>query len=177
MLDYRNTPIDGVTPAQALMSRRLRSSIPISRQRLKPETINHNQFQHSRIEQQQNQKKYFDKNSESLPPLKKGDTARFKKDPTSPWVPATVYAKHDRPRSYIIETSNGSRYRRNRIHLRQTQDLRPDLSPDAQLHTTDQPETNVGQQTALPNLLPENAPAAQLKTSRYGRVIKSKSKI
>ena len=171
LLDYRNTPIDGVTPAQALMSRRLRSSIPISRQLLKPETINHNQFQHSRTEQQQNQKKYFDKTSKSLPPLKKGDTVRFKKDPTSPWVPATIYAKHDTPRSYIIETSNGSRYRRNRIHLRQTQDLRPDPSPDAELHITDQPETNVGQQTALPNLLPENAPAAQLKTSRYGRVI------
>ena len=52
LLDYRNTPIDGVTPAQALMSRRI--TIPISRKRLKPETINHNQFQHSRIEQQQN---------------------------------------------------------------------------------------------------------------------------
>ena len=48
------------------------------------------------------------------------------------------------------------------IHLLQTQDLR---------HITDQPETNTGQQTALPNLLPENAPAAQLKTSRYGRAI------
>ena len=83
------------TLAQAFMSRRLRSSIPISRQRLKPETINHNQFQHSRIEQQQNQKKFFDKNSKSLSPLKKGDTVRLKKDPTSPWVPATVYAKHD----------------------------------------------------------------------------------
>ena len=101
---------------------------------------------------------------------------RFKKDPTSPWVPATVYAKHETPRSYIIETSNGSRYRRNRIHLRQTQDLRPDLSPDAQHHITDQPETKVGQQTALPNLLPENAPAAQLKTSRYGRVINQNPK-
>ena len=51
-----------------------------------------------------------------------------------------------------------------------------DLSPDAQLHITDQPETNVGQQTALPNLLPENAPAAQLKTSRYGRVINQNPK-
>ena len=30
LLDYRNTPIDGVTHAQALMSRRLRSSMPIS---------------------------------------------------------------------------------------------------------------------------------------------------
>ena len=61
-------------------------------------------------------------------------------------------------------------------HLRQRQDLQPDLSPDAQLHITDQPETNVGQQTALPNLLPENTPAAQLKTSRYGRVINQNPK-
>ena len=168
---YRNTSIDGVTPAQAFMSRRLRSNIPISQKRLQPETINHNQFQHTRIKQQQKQKKYFDKNSKSLPPLKKGDKVRFKKDPTSPWIPATVIDKHDTPRSYVIETNNGSRYRRNRIHLRQTQDPPLDLSPEAQFHITDSPETNVGQQPATPNLLPANSPAAQPKTSRYGRVI------
>ena len=112
LLDYRNTPIDGVTPAQALMSRRLRSSIPISQKRLQPETINHNQFQHNRIQQQQKQKKYFDKNSKSLCPLKKEDTVRFKKDPTSPWIPATVIAKHDTVNIGEI----GSTCVRHRIH-------------------------------------------------------------
>ena len=39
----------------------------------------------------------------------------------------------------------------DQLHSAATSDKqRPDLSPDAQLHITDQPETNVGQQTALP---------------------------
>ena len=112
LLDYQNTPIDGVTPAQALVSRRLRSSLPISQQRLRPATIDRTTFLTIRGEQQQ--KKYFNNTSKPLPPLKKGDRVRFRKDPESPWQPVVVKAQHDTPQNYIIETSNGSQYCRNK---------------------------------------------------------------
>ena len=111
LLDYRNTPIDGITPAQALMSRRLRSNIPISQQRLKPETISHNKFATQRTQQQQRQKQYFDRHTKTLPPLRVGDSVRFKKDPQSPWTRAKVTAKHQTPRSYNVETSSCNQYR------------------------------------------------------------------
>jgi transposase InsO family protein len=175
LLDYRNTPIDGVTPAQALMSRRLRSSLPISQQRLQPATIDRTTFLTIRGEQQQQQKKYFNNTSKPLPPLKKGDRVRFRKDPESPWQPAVVKAQHDTPRSYIIETSNGSQYRRNRVHLRKTQEKPPDSSYVDQEHIIPErahsQERNDHRRQEPPNPLPANIPVAQPRTSRYGRII------
>ena len=78
LLDYRNTPIDGVTPAQALMSRRLRSPLPISQRKLNPKPVNRTTFHAAR---QQQQTKQYDRTAKSLPPLEKGDAVRFKKDP------------------------------------------------------------------------------------------------
>jgi hypothetical protein len=175
LLDYRNTPIDGVTPAQALMSRRLRSSLPISQQRLQPATIDRTTFLTIRGEQQQQQKKYFNNTSNPLLPLKKGDTVRFRKDPESPWQPAVVKAQHDTPRSYIIKTSNGSQYCRNRVHLRKTQEKPPDSSYVDQEHIIPErahsQERNDHRRQEPPNPLPANIPVAQPRTSRYGRII------
>ncbi|KAH3888824.1 hypothetical protein DPMN_012863 [Dreissena polymorpha] len=36
------------------------------------------------------------------------------------WTPATVVEKHDKPRSYIVESDTGQKYRRNRRHLKPT---------------------------------------------------------
>ena len=44
LLDYRNTPMDGVSPAQALMNRQLKSTIPTTPEHLKPVLINHDDF-------------------------------------------------------------------------------------------------------------------------------------
>ena len=33
------------------------------------------------------------------------------------WIPATVVSVADTPHSYIVETENGKKYRRNRRHL------------------------------------------------------------
>lgn len=34
------------------------------------------------------------------------------------WKPAEVTRRHDTPRSYVVQTSDGRKYRRNRKHLR-----------------------------------------------------------
>ena len=60
---------------------------------------------------------YFDRTTYSLPPLDKGDQVKMKKDPQAKWESATVVAKHKTSRSYIVETPEGTVYRRNRKHL------------------------------------------------------------
>ena len=127
MLDYRNTPIDGVTPAQALMSRRLRSPLPISQRKLNPKPVNRTTFHAARQQQQQQQRKHYDRTAKSLPPSEKGDTVRFKKDLQAAWTRGTVIRKHEAPRSYVIKGENGTEYRRNRRHLRKTREHQVDL--------------------------------------------------
>ena len=76
ILEYRNTPIDNVgSPAQLLMSRRLRTCIPTVSNRLKPEVVNFKSAQAQMQQQKMQQKYYHDRGSKELPPLMKGDKA------------------------------------------------------------------------------------------------------
>ena len=171
LLDYRNTPIDGVTPAQALMSRRLRSPLPIYQRKLNPKPINRTTFHAARQQQQQQQRKHYDRTAKSLAPLEKGDAVRFKKDPQAAWTRGTVIRKHEAPRSYVIKGENGTEYRRNRRHLRKTREHQADPdSPDI-----DDPQDPIPQPTTNAERYDIQIPIApnppQLKTSRYGRRI------
>ena len=171
LLDYRNTPIDGVTPAQALMSRRLRSPLPISQRKLNPKPVNRTTFHAARQQQQQQQRKHYDRTAKSLPPLEKGDAVRFKKDPQAAWTRGTVIRKHEAPRSYVIKGENGTEYRRNRRHLRKTREHQADLdTPDIDdpQDPIPQPTTNAERNNVQIPIAP-NPP--QLKPSRYGRRI------
>ena len=60
LLDYRNTPIDGVRPAQALMSHRLRTVLSVNHDHLKPAIINAKDFQQTRFRHQEIQRNYYD---------------------------------------------------------------------------------------------------------------------
>ncbi|CAB4024842.1 sec1 family domain-containing 2 [Paramuricea clavata] len=171
LLDYRNTPIDGVTPAQALISRRLRSPLPISQRNLNPKPVNRTTFHAARQQQQQQQRKHYDRTAKCLPPLEKGDTVRFKKDPQAAWTRGTAIRKHEAPRSYVIKGENGTEYRRNRRHLRKTREHQADLdTPDIDdpQDPIPQPTTNAERNNIQIPIAP-NLP--QLKTSRYGRRI------
>lgn len=55
---------------------------------------------------------------QSLPPLSPGDSVLTKLDGQKRWsTPAVVQGTSSTPRSYILETALGERYRRNRRHL------------------------------------------------------------
>ena len=73
LLDYRSTPIDGLSPAQALMGRRLRDILPISSHQLIPQTISTKKFISTRNERKKIQKHYYDKGTPPLPPLENGE--------------------------------------------------------------------------------------------------------
>ena len=116
LLEYRNTPIDGIgSPAQLLMGRRLRTTLPATHAHLQPSIINPKTVQKVLEKKKQQQKFYFDHGSKPLPSLNMGDTVRIQQN--GHWNPATVIGEANTPRSYVVETTGGATYRRNRRHL------------------------------------------------------------
>ena len=69
----------------------------------------------------QQDKKFYDRSAKPLPQLVVGQPVRVKTRPRiehAPWTPGVIKDKVA-PRSYIVEV-DGRRYRRNRVHLRDT---------------------------------------------------------
>ena len=125
LLEFRNAPITGIdkSPAQLLMSRRLRASLPMTGKMLEPEVSGNTRVKLDHL--QQKQKRSYDK---AAPELKPGDVIRYQKGRL--WKPAVVIGKHSTPRSYNIKTGNGNTLRRNRRHLRKTIEVPPPPAPD-----------------------------------------------
>ena len=123
LLDYRNTPTQGLdtNPAQRLMSRRTKTLLPTTKNLLVPEVT---MGQHQKIlANKQRQAKYYNKAAHDLPALISGDVVRVNLSPDSlkqeDLQKAQVKAKVG-VRSYEVETEDGKRFRRNRIHQRKS---------------------------------------------------------
>ncbi|XP_070193833.1 uncharacterized protein [Littorina saxatilis] len=115
ILEYRNTPVDGLaSPAQLLMGRQLRSVLPATASQLQPKTINPQVVTARRQQRQAGQKKYYDRSSRPLPSLKTGDEVFVQLTPDDNWRPARVTAPAKTPRSYHVRTDDGRMFRRNR---------------------------------------------------------------
>ena len=121
ILAYRSTPLEcGFSPAQLLMSRSLRTTLPVIREQRMPRVVDLTRLQEKDNHIKKRQKYNYDQShrTKELPMLEPGDTV---------WIPdrespGTVVEKTSL-RSHIVETQDGS-YRRNRQHLRKM------LSPD-----------------------------------------------
>lgn len=115
LLNFRNTPRDGLSsPANLLMSRRLRCKLPVASQLLKPKPVDASEHI-TMLEKQNATKQYYDKRCKPLPQLNIGDdvlciNGKMKSR-------GTVVGKFNTPRSYIVHNKIGNRYRRNRRHL------------------------------------------------------------
>ena len=132
MLTYRSTPFSwcGLSPAELLMRRRLRTNIPLRPSQLIPHWKFLEGFRQDNEHFKRQQKRNFDqrhgvRHLPELPPdheiwVKTGDRPEL----------ATVVTPADTPRSYIVRTRSGQQIRRNRQHLRAVPD--PQLTPDSQ---------------------------------------------
>lgn len=139
ILDYRNTPTQGMTssPAQRLMSRRTKTLLPTTQSLLLPKNIHLENEKRELRQRQQVQAKYYNRTARDLPSLSEGDVVRMKPfklgDKSCPKAQVTTRLDE---RSYTVETEDGAVYRRNRQHLRRTSEppthpVIPEQSTDA----------------------------------------------
>ena len=90
LLEYRNTPLDRLgSPSQLLMSRELRSILPVRTKQLQPHVIKQTAVKSKLIGKQSRQKKFYDASAKPLKPLKTNQNVRMQQmDGT--WIPAKV---------------------------------------------------------------------------------------
>ena len=78
---------------------------------------------------QKRRARYYNSNAQDLPVLSEGDTVRMKPFMLGQkeWKKGVIVERLDE-RSYEVETADGSSYRRNRVHLKRTNETPPGLT-------------------------------------------------
>ena len=127
LLNYRDSPIAGLehSPSQLLMSRRLKTKLPVVESQLMPSVVSNakNDLQ----KRQDTYKRYYDRGTKQLSNLAVGDSVRVLQGRR--WEPAVVSNTASAPRSYIVTTPSGYSYRRNRYHLQDVNEPPPVVQP------------------------------------------------
>lgn len=153
LLESRNTPSQGLpSPAQRLLGRRTRTLAPTRASLLQPPERRDVDSERSKMRaNQEAQERYYNRNAKDLPPLSEGTAVRIQPvGPSDTWQKGTVVG-HDRDRSYVVRTENGTQYRRNRVHLRKV--------PQAQSSPSITPQPGRLPGTATPK--PQGLPAVR----------------
>lgn len=117
LLNLRNIPRDGIlgSPAEILLSRQTRTTLPIDRKLLVPSTKSHVMVRNRLAQKRHQQKRDYDKSSKPLRPLFKGEVVRLQ-TPQGYKKVGIIKDICKEPRSYLVE-SEGRDYRRNRRHI------------------------------------------------------------
>jgi transposase InsO family protein len=167
LLNSRNIPRDNNlgSPAQRLLSRKTRTLVTQSQSLLKPKVINNVQKNLKKVRDEK--KRYYDKQSHNLKPLKQGDTVRIQTTKGYNKL-GVVKQQANAPRSYIVET-NGRKLRRNRKYLLKVNEKTNETQPSTQ--TPQQSTKTAKQSTDIPQ---QWAPQTPVKTGR-GRLVKNPS--
>ena len=172
LLELRNTPITGTpySPAQLLMNRRLRGCLPLTAKALKPSVPT--EAKSLLQDCQRKQKHYYDKHSKSLPPLTQDDVVRYQT--STSWEPAVITQKHSAPRSYNLITASGNIIRRNRRHLKPTQEASPNAAPQVEDDNIDFSVPPASPPSSTRPTQPVNTSSTQVteKRTRSGRLVK-----
>ena len=162
ILRYRNTPIGNEgSPAQLLMDRRLRETLPVLETQYLPRTIHPSVVKKKQKERQDRQKYYYDCGCRPLRPIHDDDSIHFKKG--NVWKPGTVRNKQTTPHSFDIKDEHGHIFRRNRERI-----YKPAFDPI--IPPNEDPENIIEQQTSATTA--SNQQASLTAVSRYGRPLR-----
>ena len=184
LLEWRNTPdINGHSPAQKLMSRRTRTTMPTAQTQLGPTVV---QAVPEMIRKKRQQAKvHYDRAAKPLPSLQIGETVRLQPPPNTkePWS-ACICVGEAGTRSYLVQTTQGT-YQRNRRFIRK--DLSQGATNEVVPTVPEEPLEEIGsttQEIAKPGTLHVNtqetsaspqknpSPASPvIKTTRSGRQV------
>ena len=153
LLAYRSTPLEcGFSPAQLLMSRNLRTTLPMVREQRTPRVVNFSELEEKDHHIKERQRRNHDQRhrAKELPLLEPGDAVWILDQDTS-----GIVVDETAPRSHVVETSDGS-YRRNHKHLVRLP-----------IQETDGEETELNEQNET--LSPANSRETRSKTGRMAR--------
>ena len=138
LLNIRNTPTEGMdsSSAQRLLGRQTETIIPTAQSLLKSRSTVLQQETDMLKKMQHRQAEYYNRSAKDLPNLHQGDTVRMKpfKLGVKSWKKAKVLGRLDE-RSYGVEDSDGTVYRRNRVHLRKTHEAPSHVLADQSMVT------------------------------------------
>ena len=118
ILEYRNTPsqTDRRSPAQRLFGHDTQSGVPTHGSRLSRQDTSGQDVSRTSTAAED----AYNQHAKDLPPLEVGDVVRIQPQQSGqPWIKALV-ENCSGPRSYDVMTENGTLRRRNRRHLRKT---------------------------------------------------------
>jgi len=123
LLELRNTPVVGdKSPSQLLMSRRLRSKVPVSASLLRPQICERNVINKMLEEKQTKAAMYHDRSSRPRRTFNISDEVNVYNVRYRVWEPGKIVGYAATPSSYYVKLyHNGSVLQRNTFHLR----LRP----------------------------------------------------
>ncbi|VDH97222.1 Hypothetical predicted protein [Mytilus galloprovincialis] len=172
-LDFRNTPTEGFdnSPAEKLMNRKTRTSLPTKESLLKPKVIAPNKVQTELTKQKQKQQFYYNQGTKDLPMLKNGDTVRIQPSNfNKEWKKGTIKQQVN-IRSYEVDV--GARtIRRNRRQLKHTLEEDNNEPTEIERDNSDFEHGEINNQDNLENATEiENAKETPIMT-RSGRVVK-----
>ena len=173
LLAYRSTPLEnGYSPAEILMGRKLRTTLPLLPEKLIPKLPDLSHVRASEIENKKRQTLDYNRRHRAtdLNNLEPGETV---------WISdykenGTVLNETPQPRSYLVETQTGRVLRRNRKHLTPNPKEKLASQLEAKPPAPDQPEKE-------DTLMKPNSPSASkemenlqtspcpVKTTRSGR--------
>lgn len=122
LMNYRASPHSSIqiSPAEALMGRKIRTQVPILESQLQPKEIPHETIRYADQKSKLTSKAYYDRHNGAKTPLtdlSPGDPVLLQSDQTSKWsAPGTVVATDHPHRTYLVNTPSGV-FRRNRQQL------------------------------------------------------------
>ena len=179
ILCARTTPIDAhlPSPAELMFNRKIVGNLPIKIKNCEFSKYSSDKVKEQLENRQTQQKEYHDRQGvKDLPPLVPGQTIRFQDYNSGKWAPAKVIEKCPQPRSYLIETPEGSTFRRNRTHLKETPITNSNNSNNVVQSCNDDALTEHAEPSV--QYEPKNAQSCPLPyVTRSGREIKKPQKI
>ena len=150
LLNYRVAPLqNGYSPAQLLMGRQLKTTVPVLPSTLLPSTPDYNKVMAKESANKEQQRHHYNTRhgAKDLPPLRPGDSV---------WVrdmkrPGEVIGNHQQPRSYDIATQHGN-IRRNRSALIPLPDNDQPTATHDLVVNTDTPQSHTEAENITPNI-------------------------
>jgi len=180
LLTYHATPIaaTGISPAEAMLNRKLRTSLPCMPNQLLLTKIDTSAVREKDDHYKEKMAHYYNTHhgAKPLADLHPGDRVRIRTDGERTWERGGTIESQASYRSYNVAGDNESVYRRNRVHIR----------PEHNAHTPPKADNNVTAPTVIETPTDRDNAESDMRstsntrapiTTRYGRIVKPVSKL